>query len=124
MPRLPHHRRLAHAATLLALVMAALAPGISQALARLQGVRAPWTLVCSVDRSVPRGSLPADGRTSVFDHCPYCALAGDLPVLPPSPLAGLPRAGGADARPAMPLQRPGTAPRWQGAQPRAPPRAA
>lgn len=124
MPRLPRHRRITHWVTLLALMLAALAPSLSHALALAQGEQAPWALVCSVDRSQQRGNLPMERLPSVFEHCPYCALTNDLPMLPARPLAGLPRASAIEVMPAALPQVPGVTSVWRRAQPRAPPQAA
>jgi hypothetical protein len=119
MPTLPR-RRLAWV-LLLTLVVAALAPGLSRALAFAQGHLAPWSVVCSTPAD-PSGA-PARDAVHLLEHCAWCSLHGDQ--LAPPPLASAlqhPLLRG--AVPALFLQAPRRLPVWATAQARAPPAAA
>jgi len=101
---------------LLALVAAALAPTLTQALGS-----DVWGQVCSATAKAGTGGNPAPADEHAAAHCPYCAL--QLPALGP-PLSPVPlpvvRAA-ALVLPALPqgLQR--HARIWAQASPRAPP---
>jgi hypothetical protein len=73
----------------LAVLMAALAPVISQA---VQSVAGPgWTLVCTpsgskwlrADEPGPEGQAPAHDAAHLFEHCPYCSLHAATLGMPP-----------------------------------------
>lgn len=122
------HRRFTAWVALLALVLGALAPTVTQAMVA-GGERADWLEVCSVSGMVwvkaDTGELaqqPPDG-SSAGQHCPWCTLHGGvaglpaaqaLPELPPR-LTDLP--------PAF-YRSPLSATVWAPAQSRAPPFAA
>ena len=113
--RLPRTSRfIASWLAVLAILMAALAPAVSQARGG-----SPWAEVCSAADGAPR--QPAAPAGHVLDHCPYCGLHAD--GFAPAPAA-------ADAGLLLPLrfERPlafWAAPRtphaWRGAPPRGPP---
>ncbi len=77
--------------TLLALMLATLAPGVAHALRHARGDVMPWALLCSA----PGGkrivfAQSADGgsplqQAHAFEHCVYCALNHDasLPAMAP-----------------------------------------
>lgn len=113
----------------LATLVAALAPGLSQAMGR-QGSPASsmWVEVCRAGGSawvavsdLAPGQTPAKAQVHLFDHCPYCALHIDaLPPGPALPALPLPTVTG-QAEPTAFLRAPRTLHAWAHAQPRAPP---
>jgi Protein of unknown function (DUF2946) len=118
-------RLLIHWIAILAILMAALAPAISQALG--SGSGRSWVEVCTVagakwvalDESAKDAPAPAK---PAFEHCPYCSLHVDgwAPASGKSNV-GLSLQG--DLQPTAFLQAPRTLPTWVSAQPRAPPAA-
>lgn len=123
MPHLRRHRRLATWVTLLALVLATLAPGIARAVAFAQGELAPWGQICSVNdkQGSTNDRAPADSAAQLLDHCPFCTLHSDNLDLPPAApaVADAPQLG--HALPRLFLQAPRTLHVWASAQARAPP---
>lgn len=122
----PASRALASWFAILAILMAALAPTVSHALA-VAGSRA-WVEVCgaSGSRWIPSDSTlasPASGAPAAQgpEHCPYCTLQDQAPALPPAPPAPTPRVVLGLACLTASLAVPQTPPVWQSAQPRAPP---
>lgn len=120
-------RRFAAWLACLAMLFAALAPSLAQAVAASRGEA--WTEICSasgsrfikvpVDQAGP--SEPATVDLTHLKHCPFCAAQGDAPALPPSfglPLA-LPEAGA--SRPFLFYQSARPLAIWNTAQSRAPP---
>lgn len=123
-------RRLSLWLTLVAMVLATLAPGISRAKAFVDGESAPWALVCSVMPGAtaaggaggptdPAGSRQATGVMG--EHCPFCMPRADLlappPTLPPMALGAVTHAD----PPPLFLWAPRPLHAWCSAQPRAPP---
>lgn len=116
-------RRFAAWIAALAVLMAALAPALSHAMASGQG--ADWIEICSAQGTK---WLPGEGDDSgapttihAFEHCPYCSVhaqTGDLPPVVPTvtPVAGL-----REVAPRAFLAAPRTLHAWVSAQPRAPP---
>lgn len=124
---------------LLAMLMAALAPAVSQLLQRGGGVS--WVEICRAgggtawvavadlsvtDLSVAAPSQGSDpmsskGQPHLLDHCPYCSLQAH--ALPPVPTLGTLAAAPLPPFrvPAAFLHAPHTAHAWQPAQSRAPP---
>lgn len=104
---------------LLVLLIAALAPGVSRALAHAQGT--PWLQICSVSDEVSRDGQPAAPARPSLDHCLYCGLAHDQPALPtiaaPGPWPELAVAAPAAAATAVAC----AAMLWPAGQARAPP---
>jgi hypothetical protein len=117
------HRQLATWVTLLALVLATLAPGMARALAVAQGDLAPWGQVCSANgnSSSQPAQTPADTVAHLLDHCPFCSLHSDTLDLPPSPLTVAEAQPLGHALPWLFLQAPRTLHVWASAQARAPP---
>lgn len=74
-----------------AILLSALAPAISQAVAPQKSAAPLWTEICTaaglvfVDAThpAPDGS-PSQQQSPHFDKCPYCRLQADAPGLPPS----------------------------------------
>lgn len=115
---------------LLAMLMAALAPAISQLLQR--GSSTAWVEICRAGGGTAWVAVadlsaqdtqptPAKGQPHLLDHCPYCSLhAHALPPVPAQPrlaAAALP----GFLEPAAFLHAPHTAHAWRPAQSRAPP---
>lgn len=124
MQRLCRHRQLATWVTLVALVLATLAPGIARALSFAQGELAPWGQICSVNDKLTesRSGTPAEPSAHLLDHCPFCSLHSDTVDLPPAPIAIADAALLGHAVPQLFLEAPRTLHAWASAQPRAPPR--
>lgn len=126
------HRRITTWVALLALVLGALAPTVTQAVVS-GGDRADWLQVCSVSGMVwvqaDTGQVsdpPPDGNAPMSDvsqHCPWCTLHGGAAGLPVVALSfDLPQRL-TDLPPAF-YRAPLTATVWAPAQSRAPPLAA
>jgi hypothetical protein len=122
-----HHRlrRWTHWVTLVALVLAALAPGLSQAWSGLRGDSTPdWGQVCAamdLDRmAAPQpGSDPA--QAGAHQHCTMCLLRLDVGAPPPAPAAMALRADLAHGQPVSDLAPAVLRPVWAAASARAPP---
>jgi hypothetical protein len=121
-----HRHPLARLAVLV-LLLAALAPGVSRALAFVQGQIAPWSQVCTAPMDAAGTAMATpDGVTSHWlEHCPLCHLASEQPAWPPaeaSPVHWAP----APLRPVPPLwlHAPRPLPVWAVVRSRAPPLAA
>ena len=127
------HRRFAAWAACLAILMSALAPSVSHALALARGVDIAWMEVCSVagtklvkadtgmERAGTTTDAPASDALAQAGHCPYCnthaASFALLPATAPLLLAG-------DRNRLLPLlfyRSPQPAAPWTVAQSRAPP---
>ena len=103
---------------LFTLVVAALAPGVSRALAFAQGHLAPWAVVCSAPGDAP--GAPAHDKLHPLEHCAWCSLHSDQ--LAPPPVAGVLHLQALrHAVPALFLHAPRPLPAWAAAQARAPP---
>lgn len=115
---------------MLAMLMAALAPAVSQLLQR--GSSTSWVEICRAGGGtawVAVGDLggqrdpqmPAKGQPHLLDHCPYCSLQAHAlpPVTAPSPIGSVPLP--AFLEPAAFLHAPHTAHAWRPTQSRAPP---
>jgi hypothetical protein len=106
-------------------VLALVLPTLSHALAFMQVQRAPWSEVCSAQRS-PRvvtgeeGGAPLAAHAAI-EHCVWCGLSGvDLVPLPD--VACAPRAAGPGRPPVMASSTDAAQRRvWAPAQTRAPP---
>lgn len=99
--------------------MATLAPGVSRAMAFVQGDIAPWSTVCSAsDESPPESS---DLLKHFGDHCQACTQQGDHLAPPAAPPNGLQTSMLGGAVPRLFLQAPRPLHAWATAQPRAPP---
>lgn len=116
-------RRLTLWMALLAILMMAAAPLVSQVV----GADREWQEICGVggarwvqtDAAAPGPDLP-QSPAHLLDHCPYCSLHADTLGMPPAPLAALPALPGVLFPPAF-LQAPSTLHAWLTAQPRGPP---
>ncbi|HTP71471.1 MAG TPA: DUF2946 domain-containing protein [Burkholderiaceae bacterium] len=109
----------------LAILMAALAPSISHALAT-KGA-STWVQICSawgaawVQPHDGSGGAPPPNKPHSFDHCPYCSLQAHAFAIPAAPTARVPVASPRRTPPNSDLAAPCTRYAWVGAQPRAPP---
>lgn len=111
-----------------AVLLAALAPAVSQALVFASGDSAAWAEICSTAGlkrvQVAQGaeqSEPAAPADAMADHCPYCTLQSHAMAPPPVPasIASLPPLS--FEAPLLFLTAPRTLFAWAAAQPRAPP---
>ena len=115
------HRRPLAWVTLIALLLAALATGLSRAMAQQRGDIAPWSVVCAAAGDSTAPTAPGDAARHLLEHCPLCAWQADSLGLPPaSPSLATPLALG-QAVPALLLHAPRPLPAWSAAQARAPP---
>jgi hypothetical protein len=122
-------RRLTAWIAMFAIVLAALAPSISQAVNAARTSAAGWDEICTVDG--PK-LIKADGEASHtstapveksghFEHCPFCfAHAGSF-GLPPGTGFTFPIASGNPTLPPLYYQAPRPLFIWAAAQSRAPP---
>ncbi len=118
-------RRRHHATwlTLVILVLAALAPGISRSLAFARGDIVAAGAHCLMAAAPAADGTQERGQSGggLLDHCPFCQLRGDTPAPPPPPLA-LPDARGLrHETPVTAFPAPPLAAAWRHAQPRGPP---
>jgi hypothetical protein len=131
------NRRISAWLACLAILLNALAPTISHAMAKAQGDDTPWAQICSTNgaRLIPLdlGSLSADTSTSsrqdgepqqssmAMDHCAYCLThAGSFAVFTDTPLPAFSTMVSQDY-PARFYQSPHRLFVWATASPRAPP---
>lgn len=127
MPASRHRQRLASWIALLALVLGALAPTLSRAMAWAASDTLPFGVVCSADPDARAPGVaaaePGTGQhhASVFEHCPFCSIHAPDLALPPRAAVMLPLQGLAAAEPELFLRAPRTLHAWASAQPRAPP---
>ncbi len=111
----------------LAILMAALAPSISHALADAGKSRSLWAEICSsaglklvkldLGQETPAHGEPA----SAFEHCPFCQNHGGMTGLPPSVALVIPAFQGSFPLPILFYQAPRPLFVWASAQSRAPP---
>lgn len=128
---LRRHRHLFARLAAVVLLLAALAPGVSRALAFAQGSIAPWSVLCSGAMAMSMASPGADDNGSselnrhLLEHCTLCHLAGDAPPPPPAqaPVAG-PLALGRDGLPPLALRAPRPLHAWAAPPAQGPPAAA
>jgi hypothetical protein len=122
-------RRIAAGLATFAMLLAALAPAITHALAAANDQHVLWTAVCTADgaRLVPvptdPAGVPVAPKSHQVDHCPFCAPHAPGAALPPSPVPAVPAAFASDPVPVLFLLAPRPLFAWAAAQPRAPPRA-
>ncbi len=114
-----------------AMLAMALLPTVSHALAFARGGASNWVEVCTPQGMRLMAVAVADGADGApapapvqaaghLEHCPLCALGGDLPPLPAAaPAALLPPHSA--ALPSLFLQAPYAQQAWRSAQPRGPP---
>jgi hypothetical protein len=119
------HRRITGWIAVLAILLAALAPALSHALASASGSQ--WVEICTAQGSkwVQAGEDGAERGTPpsahVLEHCPYCSLHAPTLGLPlVQHLAALPLRLSHQVPLAF-LAAPRTLHAWVSAQPRAPP---
>ncbi|MET3130780.1 hypothetical protein AAKU55_001038 [Oxalobacteraceae bacterium GrIS 1.11] len=111
----------------LAILLNALAPSISHALA-VTGVTSSMLEVCSVDgkkyvsldQATPEKS-PVDSSLHHLQHCPFCMSHAGSFALPTSLNASFAVVGGHDLFPALYYHSPSPLFSWSRAHPRAPP---
>lgn len=112
-------RRLSLWLTLVALLMGALAPSLSQAM-RTPGGVSTWAEVCSSTPASGQDPAPADA-VHLFEHCPYCSLHTPTLGLPPTPLSLALPAELRHPQPMLFLDAPRGQHNWTVARPRGPP---
>ncbi|MES2935412.1 MAG: DUF2946 domain-containing protein [Pseudomonadota bacterium] len=117
-----------------AILLAALAPSISHAMAAATGTNNSWVEICSIDgikqikageskvSSLPdsKSSLPTE-KDMASAHCPFCQTHASAFVLPPTAAVILPAINGSNSFPALFYQSPSPLFIWAIAQSRAPP---
>ena len=122
-------RRFAAWIACFAILLAALAPSISQAVANAkQESGSGWAEICSVagirfvqvDAGAPDDGKSA-GKAMPMEHCAFCSTHAGSVGLPPSPIMPLPVASGTAIFPALYYQSPAPLFIWSTAQSRAPP---
>ena len=122
-------RRFAAWIACFAILLAALAPSISQAVANAkQESGSGWAEICSVAgiRFVQVDAGATDdgksaGKAMQMEHCAFCSTHAGSVGLPPSPIMPLPVASGTAIFPALYYQSPAQLFIWSTAQSRAPP---
>ena len=124
-------RRLAAWIACFAILLAALAPSISQAVANAkQQSGSGWAEICSVAGirfvQVVEDGTTEDGKSAgkamQMEHCAFCSThAGSVGLPPTSPVLPLPVAMGTAIFPALYYQSPAPLFIWSTAQSRAPP---
>lgn len=106
-----------------AILLAALAPSVSHALAAAKG--GTWTEICSVTgvKLVKAGQgAPDHGKHAAgFEHCPFCSAHGNSPTLPSSTELILGATDGRVSHPSLFYQSPRPLFVWASLQSRAPP---
>ena len=124
-------RRFAAWAACLAILMSALAPSVSHALALARGSDIAWMEICSVagvklvkaDAAVKKAGTPASRDTlAEAAHCPFCSTHAASFALPPAAALVFAVDSGARIRPLLFYRSPSPLPIWTDAQSRAPPR--
>jgi hypothetical protein len=106
--------------TIAAMLMAALAPTVSQAVRASDPVA--WAEVCSsTSSSAKTGQAPVDNAAHLFEHCPYCSLHQPVLGMPPAPTALQLPLTIAEALPSLYLSGPRGQHNWDAARPRGPP---
>ena len=122
-------RRFAAWIACVAILLAALAPSISQAVANAkQESGSGWAEICSVAgiRFVQVDAGATDdgksaGKAMQMEHCAFCSTHAGSAGLPSSPIVPLPVASGTAIFPALYYQSPAPLFIWSVAQSRAPP---
>jgi hypothetical protein len=120
-------RRFAAWIACIAMLFAALAPSMSQAMSALPGDT--WTEICSTSGSkfvkVTSGtddaSHPAKHKAVHVEHCPLCATHAGSFALPPSAGFTIPLIETQETHPLLFFQAPHPLAIWTAAQSRAPP---
>jgi len=114
-----------------AIMLAALAPSISHAIASVKGIPHGWIEVCTnngarlvkLDGSSQSTTFPDNGKTHIhFEHCPFCQHHhGDL-AIPSTAKLALPTSPRFSILPTLFYQASRPLFAWSIAHPRAPPR--
>lgn len=111
----------------MAILMAALAPSISHALADAGKSRSLWAEICSaaglklVKLDLGAGSPAHSEPASAFEHCPFCQVHDGMPALPSSVSPILPAYQGGLPLPSLFYQARRPLFVWASPQSRAPP---
>lgn len=111
----------------MAILLAALAPSLSHAVAAAGKAASGWTEICSIggSRFVRAGDGPASsgpGEKSLHvEHCPFCTDHAGAPGPLSAPALTLPVIDGIALLPALYHRAAHPPPVWSGAQSRAPP---
>lgn len=110
-----------------AILMAALAPSISHAIAAASNAPNTWVEICSVNGNKlvqidnDRQSPDPVNHTTHFEHCPFCMMHAVSLGMPPSAEFKLPVLEGTHIIPSLFYQASRPLFAWATAQPRAPP---
>ncbi|BFG77066.1 DUF2946 domain-containing protein [Paraburkholderia terrae] len=120
------HRKIGCILGLLAILMAALAPTVSQAIAASRGAYDPAAALCSAQTASPADTQEDDtGNThtlaSHWHACGYCSLLAHIPVLPASPSTFALTVAAITQRVAVRFESVALVTPFESAQPRAPP---
>ncbi len=120
------HRKIGCILGLLAILMATLAPTVSQAIAASRGAYDPASALCSAHTAAAadtREDDPADAHTlaSHWHACGYCSLLAHAPVLPSAPIAFALTVAAITQRVQARFESVALAAPFDAAQPRAPP---
>ena len=110
-----------------AILLAALAPSISHAVAAANNIPNGWTEICTVagaklvklDDTSPSKTAPH--KMSHFEHCPFCLNHAGMLGLPPDTDVRVPLVAGTHVLPSLFYHAPRPLFAWVAAQPRAPP---
>jgi hypothetical protein len=119
-------RKIGSIVGLLAILMAALAPTVSQALAANERIEALLAVYCSATlhdskQASQYDSLPSHHGIGHWETCGYCNLAAHTPILPPLRSSSETPAVVQEPAVAYPAQHTAPCPPVFSAQPRAPP---
>ena len=112
-----------------AMLLAALAPAVTSALAAANDQHVRWTAVCTADgaRLVPvptdADGVPQAPKPHQAGHCPFCSPHAPDAAPPPAPVSVVPVVLASDPVPVLFLLAPRPLFAWATAQPRAPPSA-
>ena len=111
-----------------AILLAALAPSISHAVAAMKGISYESEICTSTGvktsatvTGATSNSQPASQQSLHFEHCPFCSSQFHTPALPPAHMAVAIVPDGSPAHPRLFYQSSRPLFAWAAAQPRAPP---
>jgi hypothetical protein len=119
-------RRITAWIAMFAILLAALAPSVSHALATRDGKTSSWMEICSATGTklvkADKASSPAPAKKFACpEHCPFCSFHGNAADLPISSDFTLPVLSASSARPALFYHSSRPLFVWASAQSRAPP---
>lgn len=120
-------RRFAAGLATFAMLLAALAPAVTSAIAAARDQHVRWTAVCTADGArlvaVPTDAdgVPVAPKPHQAGHCPFCAPNGADAALPPPAAVTIPIVAQTQPLPPSFLLAPRPLLAWASAQPRAPP---